>query len=74
MGTTRLNKMGHRSSYARLSTLGTTRIDYCEPEEHASIVLTAVPSSGPALPVGSVESRRPYPRPCYCFRPNSILL
>lgn len=43
MGTTRLNKMGHRSSYARLSTLGTTRIDYCEPEEHASIALTHAP-------------------------------
>lgn len=43
MGTTRLNKMGHRSSYARLSTLGTTRIDYCEPEEYASIALTVPP-------------------------------
>lgn len=39
VGKTRLNKMGHRSSYARLSTLGTTRIDYCEPEGHASIAL-----------------------------------
>lgn len=43
MGRTRLNKMGHLSSYARLSTLGTTRIDYCEPEEYASTTLTNPP-------------------------------
>jgi hypothetical protein len=35
MGKTRLNKMGRRSSHARLSTLGTTRIHYCESEEHS---------------------------------------
>lgn len=65
MGTTRLNKMGHLSSYARLSTLGTTRIDYCEPEEYASICLTnplhpgPPPVAGPSHLVVRTPSQNP---------------
>jgi hypothetical protein len=73
MGKTRINKMGHRSSHARLSTLGKTRIDYCELEEHA-------PANPPILPPAGSHPRDPLVpllpdlSPTACAGPYSILL
>ena len=74
MGRTRLNKMGHRSSHARLSTLGRTRIDYCEPEEHASTSPPDLPPRGLVPSTRPLQFLLPYLPQIPCAPPHSILL